>query len=910
MREIPEQETSCPVCGNVHGREEQPAYALRCGTILHGKYLIGKTMGQGGFGITYVGFDMVLNMKVAVKEYFPMNMASRENSQAGSVVWRTSVADRESRENGYNSFLKEARKMAKVDAIPAVVSVRDMFLENETAYIIMSFVEGETLKAKLMREGPMAYSDCVRLLMPVMDAMERVHRFGLIHRDISPDNIMIEPDGSVKLLDLGAAKEFDLSQVGEAASQSSQLVTKRGFSPLEQYMDSGKIGTWTDVYAFSAMIYYCTTGKLLPSAVDRLQDDRITFPEHMKEPLSEQTVHTLTRGLALRPENRIRTVGELKAGLIGNPKKENQGTEEKQKEENVQKLPKRKPKRKKRRRWLIPAAIFFGLFVFLLAPDSEDSSSPVTPEETADVNAEESSSPDFQYRIESGEAVILGCAYGTESLSIPETIEGVPVTRIEEKAFEGRDIESVEFPENLRVIGKYAFADCRILKNVIIKEGLQKIEDGAFSGCTGLTSIAFPETLTTIGAFAFAEAGLDSVFLPGHVEEIGGGAFENMGMDFHAFEIDPENPFFSISRTDYGAILFTKDYKTLVSCPSGYGYQQDGSVVAINFADGMGVETIGEGAFSGCSWIGGITLPDTVGKIGPEAFLNCERLTELVIPESVKEIDGGIVAGCDQLKEVTISQDCWCSSEAFDEWTGEVNYYSSYLEEGKTEEGLLYRLEESGAVICGYEGTDTEITIPEELEGLPVTEIGEKAFLGLGIEKVSLPESLRVIGNSAFCYSELKSVYLPGQVESIGFYAFACIDEEFTGFEVDPENPYLSIDTQGNLYSKDYKTLFVCPAGRQNVFKLFDGIERIETGAFFGCTKLEEVILSSTVKSVGSWAFASCSNLRTLVIPESVQSLEGHVLDGCGNLQTVTISADCQFGEDTFEGYSGNVEYY
>lgn len=880
MREISDQETCCPVCGNVHGREEQPAYALRCGSILHGKYLMGKMMGQGGFGITYVGFDMVLNMKVAVKEYFPMNMASRENTQAGSVVWRTSVADRESRENGYNSFLKEARKMAKVDAIPAVVSVRDMFLENETAYIVMSFVEGETLKAKLMREGPMAYSDCVRLLMPVMDAMERVHQFGLIHRDISPDNIMIEPDGSVKLLDLGAAKEFDLGQAGEAVPQSSQLVTKRGFSPLEQYMDSGKIGTWTDVYAFSAMIYYCTTGKLLPSAIDRLSDDRLVFPEHMKEPLSEQTVSTLTRGLALKPEERIRTVGELKAGLLGNQKKENQSTEENRKSEKAPKMPKRKPKggesakaakkgtgggpkRKKRRRWMIPAAVFFLIVIFWFIGDSEDSSSEVTSKEAANVNTEESASPDLQYRIESGEAVILGCAYETENLSIPETIEGVPVTRIEDQAFEGENIKSVELPENLRVIGRFAFADTN----------------------------------------------LSSVYIPGNVEEIGGRAFENMGMDFQAFEVDPDNPFFSVIRTDDGTMLFTKDHKTLVSCPSGYGYRQDGSAVAIHFDETLGLETIGEGAFSGCSWICGITLPDTVEKIGPEAFFNCGRLTELVIPESVKEIDGCVLAECDQLKEITISQDCWCSSEAFDGWSGEVKYYETHSGEGKTEEGLLYRLEESGAVICGYEGTDTKITIPEELEGVPVTEIGEKAFEGLGIEKVSFPESLRVIGDSAFYYSELKSVYLPGQVESIGVYAFACINEEFTGFEVNPENPYLSVDTQGNLYSKDYKTLFVCPSGRQNVLKLFDGTERIEAGAFLGCTKLEGVILSSTVKSVGSWAFANCNNLGTLVIPESVQSLGRHILDGCSNLQTVTISADCQCEEDTFAGYSGNVEY-
>lgn len=292
MREYETGEEVCPVCGNRHGQEEQPEQALRCGAILRGKYLVGKVMGQGGFGITYVGQDLVLNLKVAIKEYFPASMASRSGNT--SLLWHSSVV---SREEGCEGFLKEARKMARIDKIPSVVSVRDMFLENETAYIVMDFVEGETLKAKLKREGPMKFSECVRLLGPVMDGLEKVHEQGMIHRDIKPDNIMIQPDGAAMLLDLGAAKELDPRQRNQGAT--TNLVVSQGFSPLEQYMDSGKIGPWSDVYALCATIYYCITGKMPKASLDRIQDDKLDFSVPMKEALSSQSQEALRKGMAL-----------------------------------------------------------------------------------------------------------------------------------------------------------------------------------------------------------------------------------------------------------------------------------------------------------------------------------------------------------------------------------------------------------------------------------------------------------------------------------------------------------------------------------------------------------------------------------------------------------------------------------
>ena len=275
MHALAAGETVCPECGRPYGSVKAESFALKPGTILDGKYLVGEMLGQGGFGITYIGFDLLLEQKIAIKEYFPMStgMVSREGRS--TVVWSDAVMQKSGVEKGFDSFLKEARKMAKLRSIPSVVGVNSVFIQNETAYIVMDFIEGETLLKKLQREGPMDYGTCVSLMTPIMQALSEVHKHGIIHRDISPDNIMVQNDGRLILLDLGAAKDLDI-QGKDGNMQSSQMVAKQGFSPVEQYGRDGKIGSWTDVYAMAATIYYCCTGVLPPSATDRMIEDTLT----------------------------------------------------------------------------------------------------------------------------------------------------------------------------------------------------------------------------------------------------------------------------------------------------------------------------------------------------------------------------------------------------------------------------------------------------------------------------------------------------------------------------------------------------------------------------------------------------------------------------------------------------------
>ena len=306
MHALAAGETVCPECGRPYGSVRAESFALKPGTILDGKYLVGEMLGQGGFGITYIGFDLLLEQKIAIKEYFPMStgMVSREGRS--TVVWSDAVMQKSGVEKGFDSFLKEARKMAKLRSIPSVVGVNSVFIQNETAYIVMDFIEGETLLKKLQREGPVDYGTCVSLMTPIMQALSEVHKHGIIHRDISPDNIMVQNDGRLILLDLGAAKDLDI-QGKDGNLQSSQMVAKQGFSPVEQYGRDGKIGPWTDVYAMAATIYYCCTGVLPPSATDRMIEDTLTC----RPRLTEEEFDVLAFCMNVLPQNRPQNMDAL-----------------------------------------------------------------------------------------------------------------------------------------------------------------------------------------------------------------------------------------------------------------------------------------------------------------------------------------------------------------------------------------------------------------------------------------------------------------------------------------------------------------------------------------------------------------------------------------------------------------------
>lgn len=320
----------CPHCGYDNSKPSGMEYALPPYAILAGKYVVGRVLGQGGFGITYIGWDIALERKVAIKEYFPSGQVSR-NPGTRDLTWYTSEQSQQARQDGMQMFLKEARKMSKVDDIPNVVRVRDLFQENGTAYIVMDFVEGETLKARLQRIGPMSWEQAKEIFLPAIQAMEQVHKAGLVHRDLSPDNLMLMPEGKVMILDLGAAKDLSIN-----SGASSMQVAKGGFSPFEQYTQRGTSGPWTDVYSMAATIYYTLTGELPPNAVDRVEEDPLNWTIPTLQAMPKPTLETLKNAMALSVKKRMQSMAELEKGLFETAERPKENLIQKAKDGNLE----------------------------------------------------------------------------------------------------------------------------------------------------------------------------------------------------------------------------------------------------------------------------------------------------------------------------------------------------------------------------------------------------------------------------------------------------------------------------------------------------------------------------------------------------------------------------------------------
>lgn len=280
------------------------------GTVLAGRFIIGKVLGQGGFGITYLAKDYRTGTKVALKEFFPEAMVTRSDSLTVSFF----TGDRkENFDYGKECFLDEAKTLAQFIGNENIVRVYSYFEENETAYFTMEYIEGESLQDYIhSKGGRISFDDAKRILFPIMDAMAIVHSKGIIHRDISPDNIYICQDNTVKLLDFGAAR-YSLGD----RSRSLDVVLKHGYAPKEQYTRHGRQGPFTDIYSLAATFYKLITGRTPPDSIDRLEEDNIVLPSNLGSDIPDYAEDALMIGLSVNPSDRFRSMSEFRQALQG-----------------------------------------------------------------------------------------------------------------------------------------------------------------------------------------------------------------------------------------------------------------------------------------------------------------------------------------------------------------------------------------------------------------------------------------------------------------------------------------------------------------------------------------------------------------------------------------------------------------
>lgn len=299
----------CPYCAYVQHAPAESSVQLAPRTILNGKYLLGRALGQGGFGITYLAYDLEANRKHAIKEYFPAIISTRARDRL--TVTPLSNRNRQDLEYGLSKFYEEGQALYRFRDHPNVVKMVEYFQANGTGYIVMIYIEGRTFKEHLhLKGGKISYTDALAPLSLVMNALQDLHSAGILHRDISPDNIYLEDGGGVRILDFGATRYA----MGEQ-SRSLSVVLKPGYAPEEQYRSRGKQGPWTDIYALGATFYRAIVGQVPPESMDRLQLDDLVPPSRLGVETTPRAEAALLKALAVKAENRFQSIAEFRDAI-------------------------------------------------------------------------------------------------------------------------------------------------------------------------------------------------------------------------------------------------------------------------------------------------------------------------------------------------------------------------------------------------------------------------------------------------------------------------------------------------------------------------------------------------------------------------------------------------------------------
>ena len=696
----------CPHCGYIEGTKAEEPIHMNPGTLLDDRYIIGRVLGYGGFGVTYIAWDKKLEQKVAIKEYLPSEFSTRMPGEEMITIF--GGERKEQFQEGLEKFVEEAKRLSKFQNENGIVRIFNSFEVNDTAYIIMEYLNGETLADYLEREGKISEDKAMEMLLPVLNSLQVVHEEGILHRDIAPENIFITKDGDVKLIDFGASRYATTSY-----SRSLTVIIKPGYSPEEQYRSRGDQGAHTDIYALAATMYRMVTGITPPDALER----RALIETKKKDLLKD--IHKINKGISRNVENGIlnamnvqiedRTpdiesfVGELNSEI---PVKRRYG---KIKKIDMYAWP----------LWLKITApsVFVALAVtgvllitgvidfpslfsdkivvpegMVIVPELEgmDKDAAIAEIEKLGLKASTAGNVESSY-IDVGKIVLqspAGSSFikedGTISLTVSSGSEVVgPVNGVSTVPYVVWDTQEDEVAKFKKAglgepIIEYK-ADDNVEEGKVISQSVKENEK---------TNVGTQVTLViSIGKDGTRQNGNTIVNNSVDTSQTG---TPNTGVD--------QRCTYSIWGNE---AIITGVFSTF-----------DGALVIPQQIDSYKVVAIEQGAFQGCTFLTGITIPKSVENIGDWAFVRCTNLTRADIRGGLSNVGKWIFSDCSKLENVVM-----------------------------------------------YEGVKC---------------IGEGMFAECcNLKKVTIPESVQKIENSAFrnCY-KIENIYIPNGVTCIDTNTF------------------------------------------------------------------------------------------------------------------------------------------
>lgn len=859
---------SCGNCGFSDVDYHPKAHQLPPEALLKQRYLVASVLGEGGFGITYAGWDLTLDKPIAIKEYFPAGFTGRDASVSFSALPSEGPA-KSWYYAGRERFLREARILAMLSGVRGIVPVRDFFEENDTAYIVMDFIHGDSLRSLADRSGGIiAPVELFSLLRPVFDALILVHQSGILHRDISPDNILVDHSGSAWLIDFGAAEEL----LPQNEEQSHAVILRKGYTPLEQYDSHGQQGPWSDLYALSATIYDLLCGQAPPEAILRVEKDILLPPRKRNVRLSSAQNRALLRALSPQISGRQQSMDEFRSELYNLP------------------LPAELARRRAMTRRILLLS-FAGLAVGSLLLLNSTSGLPSA----------------------------SGCGFSLSNRSATvRSYSGGPAATVSARY--------LGFP--VRTIAQEAFRRNSELGSIALPESLTQIQDMAFLGCSGLREITIPKNVTHIGAYAFADCNaLSSITLPQNISAIAENAFSgcsdslvlfgNAGSYVERYANENGLLFCDPSLFEYvvvGGDAIISRYLgagTRVVVPTQIGGFPVLAVGEHAFSASAaewvyltdGISRIDAGAFTACPTLREVHLPPSVKSIGDNAFFDCGNLASVLLNEGLEEI-GEHAFGYDRaLSDITLPDSLQkIGSYAFEGCTGlsaiEIPARVSVLPEG-----AFYYCDHLASVSFA--------------EGL--TQMGERALEGcVSLLHLRLPESLRSIGYRALAgCAGLQTLYLPAGIQRIDPAALVEADDDAprinpglvligtskTAAEETAKTASLAFDDISLWDDASVFTYEPCDGGVMitgytgNEADLAlptylggEPVVAIGVDAFYDQKNLERVVLPRRLETILNSAFSYCPNLTSIVFPASLHRIDYYAFYRC-NLLSVTLPA-------------------